>query len=163
MSTHSISPQQDQQRQDQIVHRFYIKTVEVLIEARLANVNGGDATERKVSVQTEDGHLVGATSPVSKSKKELRIDKWVSRFERYPKLNGTLIDTVLLLATVQPALTGPRDIPTRSRSVPFALALLPCNNICTLCHRPASPHCLHIGCLGFASKTRTSLSEKQGS
>jgi len=88
MSTHSISPQQDQQRQDQIVHRFYIKTVEVLIEARLASVNGSDATERKISGQTEDGRLLGGASSVGKSKKELRIDKWVSRFERYLTLNG---------------------------------------------------------------------------
>lgn len=77
MSTHSISPQQDQQRQDQIIHRFYIKTVEVLIEARLANVNGGNTTERKASGQTEDGQMVGAANPIGTSKRELRIDKWV--------------------------------------------------------------------------------------
>jgi hypothetical protein len=71
MSTHSISPQQDQQRQDQIVHRFYIKTVEVLVEPRLSNVTGGSGgrVEHKTSGRLETGE---------ESKKEPRIDKWAS-------------------------------------------------------------------------------------
>lgn len=71
MSTHSISPQQDQQRQDQIVHRFYIKTVEVLTEARLS-IAGNN--ERRSS-----GREDGGTGVAGKGKKEPRIDKWVSQ------------------------------------------------------------------------------------
>ena len=69
MSTHSISPQQDQQRQDQIVHRFYIKTVEVLTEARLSI---GNPNERRSSGRDED-----TNNGAVKGKKEPRIDKWV--------------------------------------------------------------------------------------
>jgi hypothetical protein len=107
MSTHSISPQQDQQRQDQIVHRFYIKTVEVLIEARLANVTGVDATERRQSGQAEDSHLAGAVGSTGKGKKEFRIDKWVSHSEHYLSSSDPLIDLVPLSAIVQPTFTGP--------------------------------------------------------
>jgi hypothetical protein len=78
MSTHSVTTQQDRQRQDLIVHRFYIKAVEVLTEARLTH--DGFQSERQSGARTED-----QKDTSERGKKEVRIDKWVNNESPYQR------------------------------------------------------------------------------
>ncbi len=66
MSQSATPPQDPNNRQDQIVHRFYLKTVGVLVDGRLTH-HGGDSVGASGKGKSREGNG-----------KEVRIDKWVS-------------------------------------------------------------------------------------
>jgi hypothetical protein len=82
MSQSQTPPHDPTNRSDQIVHRFYLKTVGVLVDGRLTHHGVGDIG----GLVDAGGGGGGESRRKGKSRegsgmKEIRIDKWVSSIE----------------------------------------------------------------------------------